>query len=204
MTNGGYDNGYASCPCFWGQEPGSLIVELFTLLPSLSGLTVLDAGCGEGKNAHAVAGRGAKVVAVDCSELALANGRHAFPHDPIDWQCCDVGEADYGIEKFDLVIAYGFFHCLDSEQNIAKVIQRLQNATRLGGLHIVCAFNSRAQDLTAHPGFNPCLISHSQYVKFYDGWEILRSSDTDLHEVHPHNLIPHSHSMTRFIARKPQ
>jgi hypothetical protein len=37
----------------------------------------------------------------------------------------------------------------------------------------------------------------------YRGWTLLHQSDEDLHETHPHNSIPHVHSMTRLIARKP-
>src|SRR5690242_16399740 len=64
---GPYDDRYARCPCFWGREPGSLIRRLEAHIPSFAGLTVLDAGCGEGKNAAYLSERGAVVHAVDCS-----------------------------------------------------------------------------------------------------------------------------------------
>jgi hypothetical protein len=46
---GGYDDGYSSCPCFWGQTPGSLVRDFLRQNPSLTGRTVLDLGCGEEK-----------------------------------------------------------------------------------------------------------------------------------------------------------
>ena len=49
--SGGYDEGYIASDCFWGEEPGSLIRQLGEVLTDFAGLSVLDAGCGEGKNA---------------------------------------------------------------------------------------------------------------------------------------------------------
>jgi tellurite methyltransferase len=48
---GGYDDGYRACACFWGQRPGSLVPRLLEHIPDPAGVTVLDAACGEGKNA---------------------------------------------------------------------------------------------------------------------------------------------------------
>ncbi len=47
--SGGYDDGYRECPCFWGDEPGSLVRVLCDHIGPVRGFAVLDAGCGEGK-----------------------------------------------------------------------------------------------------------------------------------------------------------
>jgi len=39
---GGYDDGYAACPCFWGLSPGSLVSAFLDRNASLAGRTVLD------------------------------------------------------------------------------------------------------------------------------------------------------------------
>ena len=80
----------------------------------------------------------------------------------------------------------------------------IRNATIPGGFNVVCAFNARHQDLTAHPGFAPVLLPHDEYTALYTHWQLLHSTDSDLSEVHPHNGIRHTHSMTRIIARKPK
>ena len=53
MSGGGYDDGYRNCPCFWGTEPGSLRKSCCAIhVVSVSRASpMLDAGCGEGKNA---------------------------------------------------------------------------------------------------------------------------------------------------------
>jgi hypothetical protein len=103
---------------------------------------------------------------------------------------------------FDTVIAYGLFHCLSSTAEIIELHEILAAATKDGGHHVVCAFNSRNQDLAGHSDFKPCLASHAFYESQYEQWHIEEISDEDLFETHPHNGIPHVHSLTRMIARK--
>jgi hypothetical protein len=67
----------------------------------------------------------------------------------------------------------------------------------------MCAFNSRSQDLRAHPGFRPTLLDHASYERAFCGWNLIESSDRDLVERHPHNDIEHSHSLTRILAQRP-
>jgi tellurite methyltransferase len=201
--NGGYDEGYRSCPCFWGREPGSLVRELASEVASFSGMRVLDAGCGEGKNAAFFAQQGALVTAVDISRQAIANAEAAWPPDlKVSFQVGGIETLDLAAHSWDVVLMYGLLHCLPTREVIELTVSRLQQATRLNGFHVLCAFNDRAQDLTAHPGFSPTTLPHDAYVQMYRGWHLLRSSDSDLHEVHPHNNIPHSHSMTRLLAQK--
>jgi len=107
------------------------------------------------------------------------------------------------LDAFDIVIAYGLLHCLRDFSEVKAVVSRLQSATRAGGQNVVCAFNNRRHDFSAHPGFDPCLLSHNAFLVLYQNWTVEAASDEDLYETHPHNGIPHFHSLTRLIARKP-
>jgi ubiquinone/menaquinone biosynthesis C-methylase UbiE len=203
MKNGGYEDGYRHCSCFWGTEPGSLIKKLAESIGTFDNLNVLDVGCGEGKNAAYLASHGATVLAVDISETAINNGRRHFPvFESVTWKVADVLDLSFPANTFDIVVAYGILHCLSSADEVATVVSRLQQATKSGGFHVICCFNSRHQDLRAHPGFNPILLSHQDVTSYYKDWHLLHSSDSDLVETHPHNRIEHCHSMTRLIARR--
>ena len=201
--SGGYDDGYRSCPCFWGRVPGSIVQRLFDLLPQGQPVTVLDAGCGEGKNAAAFAERGHEVMALDCSAPAIANGRRAFPHKGITWENADIASFLQQDAKYDVVLAYGLLHCLPDRSAIVQVMSSLMSATKRGGYFVLCSMNDRSQDLSAHPGFSPTLLPHDFYTGKLAEWLIVEASDRDLYETHPHNDIPHSHSLTRILARKP-
>jgi tellurite methyltransferase len=201
---GGYDEGYQAVPCFWGTKPGSLVATYLAQHPAGRGARVLDLGCGEGKNAAAFTRAGYVVDAIDCSPIALANGKRAFPDLAIKWREGDARQVELGSDQYRVVVAYGLFHCLRGVDEIAILIGRSKRATAVGGFHIVCTFNDRSQDLTAHAGLDPTLTPHDWYLDQYCDWTILSSSDLDLYETHPHNNIAHRHSMTRLIARRPQ
>lgn len=201
-ADGGYDVGYRSVPCFWGTGPGSLVAE-FAAKHSVIGWRVLDAGAGEGKNSAYLAQRGAEVTAVELSSAAIKNARRATATNGVTWIRADIRWCPLPTASFDLVILYGLLHCLRSRDEIQSVVGSLMKATRPGGHHLACSFNARHHDLSAHPGFEPCLLDHAELLDLYSTWNISSASDTDLHEVHPHNLIPHTHSMTRVVARKP-
>lgn len=201
--DGGYDNGYKSCACFWGKEPGSMVKCLFRHIGNVSGLCVLDAGCGEGKNAAYLAEGGASVRAIDVSELALANAHRVWGTTArVTWEQADIRCTSFQDEIYDIVIAYGVAHCLSTPQEIESTLRKLQKATKVGGYHAFCSFNRRAQDLSAHPGLTPCLVPHEFYLSLYSQWSLLVATDDDLVEVHPHNDIKHTHSLTRILARK--
>lgn len=204
MTNGGYEAGYQHCSCFWGKEPGRLVRHLNELIEDFADLTVLDAGCGEGKNAAYLAGKGAKVSAVEVSEVALQHARQIWSnHQDVDWIRKDVRLLNLEDVRFNIVIAYGLVHCFDSEEEISDFIKKVKIATESNGYNIICAYNSRSQDLSAHPDASPTIMSHGFYENLYQDWDIVISTDEDLHETHPHNGIPHTHSMTRILARCP-
>src|SRR5690348_6695352 len=103
IERGGYNEGYAAVPCFWGTAPGSLILKLLEEIDA-TGMHVLDLGAGEGKNAAAFARRGAIVDAIECSSKAIENGRNAFSDTNINWIHADAAQHSYPVAYYDVVI----------------------------------------------------------------------------------------------------
>jgi tellurite methyltransferase len=203
-NHGGYDDGYRDCPCFWGDQPSSFVKALCELKKDLLDAQILDVGCGEGKNAIFLANQGARVQALDVSQLAIENARrHWAAPERVQFVVADVQDVPLPEDEFDVVIAYGLLHCLPTHDAIVSTMEKLKRATRRGGYHIICAFNNRSHNLSAHPNFHPTLLAHEEYVGCYSRWITLRATDSDLHETHPHNNIPHWHSLTRILAQKP-
>jgi len=202
--DGGYDDGYRECTCFWGTQPGSLVRALANTTEILAGKCILDLGCGDGKNAAYLAKLGAHVDAIDISEIAIQRAQTAWSNIPgIVWKQRDVVDMHCEKDSYDVVVAYGMLHCLQSQDIVTDMLKRMQTATRPGGYNVIATFNNRRQELPAHPNLRPCFLSHSYYVNSYKGWDILVASDSDLRETHPNNNIPHTHAMTRISSRKP-
>ncbi len=203
MSDGGYDIGYKQCSSFWGTNPGSLILKLDDEFKAYQGKSVLDIGCGEGKNAVYFAEKGSFVDAYDISEFALINASKVCSKYPsIILRQSDALDIPYPEGKYDVIIAYGLFHCFKDKESVEIVLNLCLKSLTAGGLFIICAFNNREHDLSAHPGFKPLLLKHSFYTEYFSNNTIVFESDEDLHETHPHNNIPHMHSMTRLIIRK--
>jgi cyclopropane fatty-acyl-phospholipid synthase-like methyltransferase len=205
LKDGGYEDGYKTCGCFWGHDPSSLVVDLSRRISSFAGLQVLDAGCGEGKNSIYLANKGALVTAFDISNTAIEHAKveQQRSGSQIRFIVADVDDVCLSTSNFDIILAYGLLHCLRDKAHIDHTVKKLQNATRQSGYFAICAFNDRHQELSAHPGFTPTVLQHQHYVHLFSEWDLLVCTDSDLVETHPHNGIQHTHSMTRVLARKP-
>lgn len=201
-TKGGYEDGYTAVTGFWGTTPGSLVRQHLAT-HAVAGLKVFDVGAGEGKNSAAFAQAGADVVALECSAAAIKNGRTLFPDERIDWVHSDALEFNFSPKSCDVIVSYGLTHCLPTESAARRLMSDLQSALVTGGTFILVSFNSGSHDLSAHPGFHPLLLDHEWFVKIFNGWHLQSVSDDILFETHPHNNIPHHHSLTRLVARKP-
>lgn len=202
-NNGGYDDGYKYCPCFWGNSPSSLVQMLIKFKTDFNGAKILDLGCGEGKNAKYFASLGATVIAIDISSFAIKNAIASSPQfHTINWIHANVLDVDYLPTSFDVILMYGLLHCLPIQTDIIHLVSNVKRWVKPAGFVALANFNDRYQELNAHPGFNPLLLPHKFYSELFDGWDIKCCTDTDLTESHPHNNILHTHSMTRILAKK--
>ena len=202
---GGYDIGYRSTSCFWGIEASSLVKRRAADFAHASSLRVLDAGCGEGKNAAFFAQRGADVDAFDISPHAVRNAERLWSRKcpAIRFVVSDVESYPLTPGEYDVVVLYGLLHCLPGLGAMQGVVDALGDATRPGGLHIVCALNSRLDGFSeGHRHFRPAMASHHDYLDLYAGWCLADPSDSNLTERHAPDFIEHTHAVTRFYATR--
>ena len=197
----GYDDGYTACPCFWGRDPSSN--SRTCQLHAICGYASPRYRLWEGKNAAFMASHGAIVDAVDISKAAIRNGRAIWEPSPLlnGTKFPPKSGLPSRGNTTDHRRLWPSPLPLHLGRNICHVESPSRDYTRDGGYHVLCAFNSRSQDLSAHPGFRPTLVQHDDDVEVYSKDSVLHSSDADLTEVHPHNLIEHTHSLTRLMVQ---
>jgi 2-polyprenyl-3-methyl-5-hydroxy-6-metoxy-1,4-benzoquinol methylase len=200
---GGCDLGYALTPCLWGVEPEPFVADLGATIP-LAGARVFDAGCGEGRNTVFMARSGARVDAVDISELALEHARSLWPDEPgITWSTGDVSvTAPAG--PYDVVVCDSVLHWTSTLEQARQTVRNLRAATRPGGVHVMCSFNDRAQQLDRHLNPPRLLPTHEEYLSMYDGWTLLRVEDITIVSSHADVPEPHTHSITKIMAARPE
>lgn len=166
---------------------------------------VLDAGCGEGRNAVYLAGRGALVHAVDVSATALANGRAQWPDDNgVTWQQADLTRMPLPAARYDAVIACSVLHWLAGEAAVERLFSRLRQAVKPGGLHALVVFNDRLPYPEDTAPSQPTLLAHDWYLERYAGWHLAAVADRDSTHTHPGDSAPHAHAISRIIARRPE
>jgi len=207
-NRGQYDIEYKNCSCFWGSKPS----KYTELIPDyISSGRVLDLGAGEGKNSFYLASLGFKVVAIDVSLYAIKNfinkaikeiKNKKSKIENIDIICADV--VDWPMDgKFDVVIAYGLFHCLKSEKEISLLINKMKVATKKGGVNVICTFTNEIGVPKIQGYLNPTFLPKMALKeKYYNSWEVLNYESDVIEHKHPTSNKLHKHSVCRMIARK--
>lgn len=97
-------------------------------LSPLSGLSVLDAGCGSGQLLRLAAAAGARVSGLDASAALLGVARGLLPG--ADLRTGDIGELPYDDSGFDAVTA---FNAIQYAADPKTAVAELARVTRPGG-----------------------------------------------------------------------
>ena len=116
------------------------------LLAESGGTRVLDAGCGTGRVAIELAGRGVTVVGVDADADMLSSARAKAPE--ISWYEADLSDpATTPSGPFDLVLLAGNVMIFVEPGTEADVVANLADRLVHGGL-LVSGFSLRPDELT--------------------------------------------------------
>jgi ubiquinone/menaquinone biosynthesis C-methylase UbiE len=98
LARSGYDvyRDYLNTPAF------------FALLPDVRGLSGLDIGCGEGHNTRLLAERGARVSAIDVSDVFIKYAQQEEERTPrnIDYRVASAVALPFGDASFDFAVAF--------------------------------------------------------------------------------------------------
>ena len=125
------------------------IPALFSLLPDLTGLTILDLGCGFGEHCKGFIERGAaKVVGIDISEKMLEVAKAENSDPKITYLNMPMEDLDKIEERFDLVVSSLAVHYVD---DFAGVVKNIHNLLNPGGLFVYSQENPLN---TCHSGGN--------------------------------------------------
>jgi tellurite methyltransferase len=210
-----FDAEYASKTRYWWSDKDpyapnadsyktSLLTQL--TLRHIEGLPagrMLDLGAGEGADSIRLALRGYSVDAVDVSEVGVGKILRFAEEAGVSINVKQADIVSYVPEgQYDLIICNGVLHYIDDKES---VVERMQRATRTGGLNVISLWSTYTPVPECHqivPVY--CDDEDGLIAKLYGNW---------VKEVHyferykpenSHSGMPgHSHSHIKMIARKP-
>lgn len=144
----------------WLSKPVKTVMDTLTYFNSNDHLTVLDLGCGVGRNSIPIAEsmkerQAGKIICVDIIESVLKklvdyseqNGVRAY----IEPKLSDIG--DYIIEEnqFDYIIAVSALEHVESVSNFKQVLERMARGTKENGINCVI-MSTNIQEIDVETG----------------------------------------------------
>jgi tellurite methyltransferase len=166
-----------------------------------AGGCVLDAGCGDGRNALVLAEAGLRVDAVDASEIGIGKlkRRAAEAGLTVNAWVQDLRLLE-PVRAYDLIVCHGVLHFL-SPADSAAALRMLQNATACGGWNVVAVFTTRVAIPPDLAAITPGPFNEGELMKCYESWDVARHDAYVFQDEHRGGLR-HTHSVEKVLAQK--
>lgn len=130
-----YEKCYEGDEYYWGLEPASFLDGLISAMnKKATELSVLDIGCGEGKDAVYMAQQGCSVTAFDVTESGIRKAKQLASNRLVEIDAFVADINDFEIDKqFDIIYSTGTIQYL-FDDNIASFFEKINCLTKKGGI----------------------------------------------------------------------
>ncbi len=184
----------------FGAAPNRTVTELEHMFDKA--WTVLDVGCGDGKNAVYLAKQGFENIdAFDINENAVAKIERICAAQNLSINTQITSVKDFVFEKkYDLMLSFGVFHFVEKDEWKA-FIKKAQENTNIGGIHVIQMFNDSIPPTPDIAPFAVGMATDGELKELYEGWEIIQFLFYTFEEEHP-DVPLHKHASNKLVARK--
>lgn len=106
--------------------------------------TIVEFGCGVGRDAERLANLGHLVLATDASEVVIAQNLHNYPQSHVKYQVLDLNQEEYGLGEGEYDAAYAnlALHYF-TDQKTRGIYAQIGRAIKVGGLFV---FSCKSSD----------------------------------------------------------
>ena len=164
--------------------------------------SVLDVGCGEGRNSLFLASKGMSVDAFDISESGIEKLKRLAEKRGVEVNAWVQDLTTFRFQKtYDLILSNGVLHLVE-RQEWQDFIARAREHTNPGGMNLIGIFTNRLPATPDNAPFTKALFNEDDLEKLYSDWEILKSDNYEFEDEHPGG-IRHRHAAGHIAARKP-
>lgn len=199
-----YDDVYRESGYYWGKEPNDLCKRTLDFFPAESrdGKTLIDLGCGEGRDVVRFARNGISVTGVDASAEGLKKAEGWLKEEGLT---AELVKGDINTFSFDM--KYDFIYSSGSLTFSApgkrdSLFSKFRENTSDGGVNAFNVFVEKPflQDAPDW-GEDESYFRSGDLMAAYWDWEILYAGEETFDCSSSGK--PHRHAMDTIIARKP-
>ena len=196
-----YDRRYDQDDYYWGVKPSASCFKVLEVIPPDHPLTLLDVGCGEGRNAVFFASKGYTVTAFDISPAGVEKTKRLADKARVEMEVFTADINEFRLDAgFDVIFSTGVLQYIP-ERLRSEVLDNYRQFTNPRGVNALSvfvkkAFIARAPDAerTSHKWISGELLSH------YHDWRIEYTTEEVFDCMS--SGVPHQHAISRVIARR--
>jgi tellurite methyltransferase len=165
------------------------------------GSTILDVGCGEGRNSIFLASNGFKVDAFDISESGIAKTKRIAENQGVNINAWTQDLIKFEFEKnYDVILSHGVLHFVEINE-WKCFIEKIKLHTKLGGYNLIGIFTNRLPATPDNAPFTKGLFDVGALPALYHDWNLLKNPKGIFEDEHPGG-IHHQHAYEQIIAQK--
>ncbi len=164
--------------------------------------SILDVGCGEGKNPIFLAENGfTSIDAFDLSQTGIEKLLRIASTKKVRVNAWVQDLTEYNFNKsYDLIMTHGTLHFVGKEK-WKKFIIDAKNNTNVGGLNIMHIFTNKVPASEDIAPFVKGLADEGELESMYQDWQIVSSTSIVFEDEHP-GVAKHLHASNTVVARK--
>ena len=199
-----YDGRYATEEYYWGLKPNRMCYEIMNLLPPIKPYSVLDVGCGEGKDAVFLAKCGYIVTAFDISETGIEKSKRLAEHNRVNVNFFKADIVDFRFDmNYDIIFSSGVLHFVRQEYR-EEICKNFKDHTASGGFDVLNvfvekSFITRAPDKNRDESLRH-LWRSGELFGYYNDW-LFHACREDIFDCMSGGT-PHKHCMDTLLTQK--
>lgn len=143
--------------CWGGEQPTALVRQLARELDPDRRLSILEVGCGEGRDAFPLLEQGHDLLATDVSPEAIAWCRKKAPRFAEHFQQLDCLQERLP-RRFDLILAVAVLHMLAEDADRAAFYRFLREQLAPGGTALICTMGDGRTESCTDPAEAFCTV----------------------------------------------
>ncbi len=195
-----YDKRYQQEQYYWGEKPSSSCKRILEIIPPDHPLTLLDIGCGEGRDAVFFASQGYRVTAFDTSPVGIEKAQRLAEKAGVSIELFIADINEYRLSAgFDVVFSTGVLQYIPPQLR-AEIFANYRHFTNPKGINAHSAFVDKPfidpapdEEASAHNWISGELLG-----LFHD-WRVEFTSEEIFDCMS--SGVPHQHAIARVIAR---